>query len=438
MNKITLANESLGWKFKSTAQPKELFNRYLVYYLACLKVILLFNLLWISLTIQIDKRLLSKWIKDFLYLLPKRYRSDGASTSIKYLAMLLSGICLVALSVVYNSKAGDQILNGQPNLGNLQLTSDLIINQAINGGEIRINPLASFSLVKSPTINNGLKPKNNATAPIVNGPRQLNTNFTTFPTWSQNFSFYQSPTLNAKYWNIYQGIPPNSNHEFEYYTSAKSNINITNNSLNITALKQIFQNGYDYSSGRIDTQGKKSFLYGRINVTAKVPVGVGVWPAVWLLPNNNYYRNLSPSSDTLRYLNGGEIDLIEEVGFDPNIEYGIVHSLSDLSNPYGVGSYNSAYVTNGSTSYNLYSLLWTPTSITFEINNQPFYRYSKPKNANFTNWPFNQPFYLIANLAVGGIWGGEDKSVYPSGVDNSIFPSTLKIKSIYYYPLAQK
>ena len=166
-----------------------------------------------------------------------------------------------------------------------------------------------------------------------------------------------------------------------------------------------------------------------------MPIGAGVWPAAWLLPANNKYEDLSSSSDIDRYMNGGEIDLIEEVGFDPNTEYGIVHSVSDINNPNGVGDYSTLVVPNGNASFNLYSLLWTPTSITFEVNNNPFYTYTKTNGANYTTWPFNQPFYLILNLALGGSWGGEDTTSFPgNGIDNSALPATFNIKSIYYYP----
>ena len=87
------------------------------------------------------------------------------------------------------------------------------------------------------------------------------------------------------------------------------------------------------------------------------------------------------------------------------------------------------------TSYNVYSLLWTPTSLTFEVNNKPFYTYTKNPGANYTTWPFDQPFYLIMNLALGGSWGGMDTAAFPgNGIDNSALPASLDIQSVYYYP----
>ncbi len=285
-----------------------------------------------------------------------------------------------------------------------------------------------------------IKPTKSIQKPIklayVNpGPLQTDSAFASYPSWSQNFKNQKTSKLNANDWNIYVGQPNNSNDEAEYYTNSSTNLYIKNGALSLVATQQAEPNGYDYASARIDTQNKQSFLYGRIDIKAEVPIGDGVWPAAWLLPANNKYEYLSPPSDIDRYMNGGEIDLIEEVGFDPNTEYGIVHSISDINNPNGVGDYNTVVVPNGSNTYNLYSVLWTPSYITFEVNNVPFYTYTKATHANYTTWPFDQPFYLILNLALGGSWGGEDKSAFPgNGIDNSILPSSFNIQSIYYYP----
>lgn len=267
------------------------------------------------------------------------------------------------------------------------------------------------------------------------GPAQTNSLFSTYPTWAQDFAGETSGTLNSNDWEVVEGPAQNSNHEAEYYTDSPTNLRIDNGVLVLEATQQAEPQNYDYASARIDTDNKVSFLYGRIDIVAKVPNSVGTWPAAWLLPANNTYEDLSPASDTTRYLNGGEIDLIEEVGFQPNVEYGIVHSLSDLSNPGGVGNYNQITVPDNNTTYNTYTMLWTPTTITFEFNNNPFFTYTKPAGSNYTNWPFNQPFYLILNLAMGGSWGGEDTSQFPgNGIDNSALPASMSIQSIYYYP----
>lgn len=285
-----------------------------------------------------------------------------------------------------------------------------------------------------PTPKSPKKIKKTVPTTTVISPSQSNTLFSTYPSWSQNFTTDKSGKLSPKSWNVYVGAPPNSNNEAEYYTDNALNLHISGGALTLEATHQAEPQNYDYASALVNTQNKQSFLYGRIDITAKLPVGVGTWPAAWLLPSNNKYEDLSPASDSSRYLNGGEIDLIEEVGFDPDVDYGIVHSLSDLANPGGVGDYATVDVTDSSTTYNVYSLLWTPTSITFEVNNTPFYTYTREAGANYKTWPFDQPFYLILNLAIGGTWGGEDTSQFPTGIDNAALPASMSISSIYYYP----
>ena len=262
-------------------------------------------------------------------------------------------------------------------------------------------------------------------APVL--PTQTNGLFSTYPVWSQDFENYKASTVSASYWNVSQGPPPNTNNESEYYTDNPSNLRVNNGNLTLEATQANEPDNYHYASARIDTENKKSFLYGRIDVVAKVPDGVGTWPAVWMLPSTTKYNN-NPTTSSY----GGEIDLIEEVGFSPNIEYGIVHTESDIFNA-GVGEYNTIDIPNNDTTYNLYSVLWTPLSITFEINNVTFFTYNKTNGANYTTWPFNEPYYLILDLALGGTWGGQDMSNFPAGIDNSALPASMHIQSIYYY-----
>jgi beta-glucanase (GH16 family) len=271
------------------------------------------------------------------------------------------------------------------------------------------------------------------------GPKQTSPLFSTYPAWAQNFANDPSGKLDSKYWNIFKGVPQSDNHEAQYYTDNPANLHIKDGALSLMATHQAGPNGYKYLSARVDTEHKVSFLYGRIDVTAKVPNGVGTWPAVWFLPSNNKYADLGSRNDSFRYLNGGEMDMIEEVGFNPNVEYGIVHTKSDLTNhPDGVGTFNQVEVLNNNVQYNKYSMLWTPNSITFEVNDVTFFTYDRPPGADYNTWAFDQPFYMIINLAMGGKWGGEDTAHFPgNGIDDSALPTSLDIKSIYYYPYIQ-
>lgn len=266
------------------------------------------------------------------------------------------------------------------------------------------------------------------------GPRQSDSQFSTYPTWAQDFASAGDGQPDPRYWNIFQGQPPNDNQEAQYYTADHKNVYIGHGALTLKATHESQPKGYQYASGRIDTEGKLSFLYGRIDVTAKLPSGVGTWPAIWLLPNNTKYQDLGSSSDPIRYINGGEMDMMEAVGFNPDIVYGVVHTRTDLKNPDRIGAFNQVTVPGNNTGYNRYTMLWTPSTITYEVNDTPFFTYTRQAGSDYTTWPFDQPFYLILNLAMGGNWGGEDMAQFPgNGIDNSALPASLDIKSIYYY-----
>lgn len=271
---------------------------------------------------------------------------------------------------------------------------------------------------------------------VAAGQTQSNPLFATHASWYQDFAGKTTGPLDPASWNVLIGPAENSNREQQYYTDSAANIRIENGALRLIATKQAEPAGYQYGSARIETQDKQSFLYGRMDIVAKLPHGAGTWPAVWLLPANDIYEQKSPASDPLRYRNGGEIDILEAVGFQQNKIYGIAHTAQDFtSRSDGTGSYSTVDVPTSTTDFNTYTLLWTPTTMTFEVNGTPYFTYARKANADYTSWPFDQPFYLIVNLAMGGSWGGMDTAHFPdNGIDASALPASLDIRSIYYYP----
>jgi beta-glucanase (GH16 family) len=260
--------------------------------------------------------------------------------------------------------------------------------------------------------------------------------FATQPSWVQDFARQQSGALDATYWNVLIGPAENANQEQQYYTDNPSNLQIKDGALKLIATNTPQPEGYKYGSVRLETQGKQSFKYGRFDITAKLPVGSGTWPAVWLLPANNLYADKSPEGSPLRYKNGGEIDIIEAVGFQPDVVYGVAHTAADLSKRTdGTGSHKSVQVPGSSAAFNTYTLLWTPDSLTYAVNGKPFFTYTRQAGADYTTWPFDQPFYMIVNLAMGGTWGGLNTAEFPGdGIDTRALPTSFDIKSIYYYP----
>ncbi len=186
---------------------------------------------------------------------------------------------------------------------------------------------------------------------------------------------------------------------------------VQNGSLQITALLENY-GGSNYTSARIKTQGLFSFQYGRVDVRTKLPGGQGIWPANWMLGNN---------FTTVGWPACGEIDIMEYVGYNPNVVHGSIHTPSS----YGA-TVNTAttYVANAETEFHVYSIEWDDTKIRFLVDDSEFYVY-EPTVYNSDTWPFDAPFFLILNVAVGGSFGGP--------VNNSIFPQTMEIDYVKVY-----
>jgi beta-glucanase (GH16 family) len=230
--------------------------------------------------------------------------------------------------------------------------------------------------------------------------------------WSDEFD---STGLNMNNWSYETGDSGWGNNEWENYTT--QNATISNGILSIVAkLVGPGQHVGDYTSTRINTSGKKEFLYGRVEVRAKLPTGKGTWPAFWML-GSDIATNPWPAC--------GELDIMENVGYDPTWIQGSIHTPSSYGNTVNFGR---VQVPDCSTTYHIYGMTWTPSKIEYFIDDptKPYYTYS-PAAKNASNWPFDKPCFIILNLAIGGNWGGAE------GVDDSIFPQTYSIDYVRVY-----
>ena len=203
--------------------------------------------------------------------------------------------------------------------------------------------------------------------------------------WEENFD---GQSLNEKAWNFELGdgcphICGWGNNERQSYT--KDNHVVKGGNLNITARKD----GDKYTSTRITTAGKKEFQYGYIEARAKVPVGHGIWPAFWMLGDN---------IDTAGWPLCGEVDILESVGNNPNVNHSSLHSPGRSGNTPDTAT---TTVPNSATEFHVYAADWSAESIKFYVDDKLFYTY-----ANSASTPFNQKFFLILNLAMGGNFGG--------------------------------
>ncbi len=235
--------------------------------------------------------------------------------------------------------------------------------------------------------------------------------------WEDQFS---GTSLDVNAWSHQNGDGcPNvcgwGNNELEYYTDRPSNLFFQDGKLIIEATKEAF-GGKQYTSSKILTAGKKTFKYGRIDIRAILPKGKGIWPAFWMLPEDNVFGNWPKS---------GEIDIMEVVGHEPAKTHGTIH--------YGPGPGStqisrSTSLTTGTLNdqFHVYSLEWKEDEIKWFLDGVLFSTIRKADIAAGTTWPFNEEFFLIFNLAVGGNWpGAPDATTY--------FPQWLIVDYIRVY-----
>ena len=227
--------------------------------------------------------------------------------------------------------------------------------------------------------------------------------------WEENFN---KKEINEKFWNFELGDGcPNScgfgNNERQIYT--KINHEIKDGNLVIEARKERNK----YTSTKITTKGKKEFKYGRIEASAKLAVGQGIWPAFWMLGAN---------IDEVQWPKSGEIDILEYVGRDPHMVYTTLHTQDSYGNTINTKRTEFLNIEEG---YHVYAIEWDKDKIEFFVDKTLVYTFN-PSIKNEDTWPFDKPFYIILNLAVGGNFGGPE-------VDDAIFPQKFYIDYVRVY-----
>jgi len=207
------------------------------------------------------------------------------------------------------------------------------------------------------------------------------------------------------------------NNEWQFYTDRTDNVVVEDGILKIRALRENM-GSHQYTSGRIATRGLASWLYGRFEIRAKVPVGRGTWSAIWMLPENGQYGNGS-------WPDNGEIDIMEHVGYDPLSVHSTVHTQVANTN-IGNQAGNSIEDADIQTEFHTYVLEWSPRSIRMLIDGQVI-----NENTNYSTdwrvWPFDQAMHLILNQAIGGNWGGIQ------GIDLNALPATFEVDYVRVY-----
>lgn len=239
--------------------------------------------------------------------------------------------------------------------------------------------------------------------------------FADVPVWQDEFDHQGKPDR-AK-WGYDIGADGWGNHELQYYGKRKANAYVENGVLNIVARRQR-RRGNDFTSARLVSKGKGDFLYGRFEARAKLPPGVGTWPAIWLLPTDWAYGGWPRS---------GEIDMMEHVGYDPGRVHVSVHTQA-YNHIAGTQKTSITPVSDATSQFHRYRIDWTPDAIRGYIDDAPVFEFHN-EGSGADAWPFDRRFHWLLNVAVGGDWGGKQ------GVDAAAFPATMQVDYVRVYPL---
>ena len=232
--------------------------------------------------------------------------------------------------------------------------------------------------------------------------------------WSDEFNYNGLP--DSTKWNYDIGGHGWGNNELQYYTNASSkNVEVSNGSLKIRTIKEVMGSNA-YTSAKLITKGKADFTYGRFEIRAKLPPGRGLWPAIWMLGSN---------IDKVDWPECGEIDIMEHVGYEKDSIFGTIHTKS-YNHVINTQKVKKIFIADPYDSFHTYTIEWTPEKIDFYLDNT-LYNHVENEHRTVAEWPFDLPFYLILNIAVGGNLGGQ------KGIDSSVFPGTMEVDYVRVY-----
>jgi beta-glucanase (GH16 family) len=239
--------------------------------------------------------------------------------------------------------------------------------------------------------------------------------------WSDEFDHSGLP--DPRKWSYDVGGHGWGNQELQYYTEKRSeNARVENGRLIIEARRERYKDR-DYTSARLVTKGVGDWTYGRFEIRAKLPSGRGTWPAIWMLASKQFYGDAY-------WPDNGEIDIMEHVGFDPDVVHASTHTKA-YHHSIGTQKTATTRVPGARTVFHTYALEWTPQQIRVFVDGKQYFTCLNERRTNpaadYKQWPFDRPFHLLINLAVGGFWGGE------KGVDESIWPRRLEIEYVRVY-----
>jgi beta-glucanase (GH16 family) len=277
------------------------------------------------------------------------------------------------------------------------------------------------------TCNANKQTSNKTSGPIIEEPKskrevkavgfEYNENKLTYElVWNDEFDYIGPP--DPKKWEIETGGNGWGNRELQYYTKS-DNVYVDGKKMVITArLEDV--GGREVTSARLRTAKKGDWVYGKMEVCAKIPTGLGTWSAIWMLPTDWKYGGWPAS---------GEIDIMEHVGYDTDALVMSIHTES-YNHVKGTQKSKSVRKAGMTSDFHVYAIEWLPDKIKFFYEGELQYTY-KPTtykdSPTYKEWPFDRRFHLLINLAFGGNWGGA------RGVNYDALPVDYEIDYVRVY-----
>lgn len=237
--------------------------------------------------------------------------------------------------------------------------------------------------------------------------------------WAEEFNKAGMPDSTRWKYDLGNGCPKVcgwGNNELQHYTKLPDNVRVEGGKLVIEAKQSRVEDSLQFTSARLVS--RQDWQYGYIEVRARLPKAVGTWPAVWMLPTHWKYGGWPAS---------GEIDIMEHVGYDPGVVHGTVHTQA-FNHGIGTQKGKQIQVKKFDKEFHRYAIRWTAEKIDFYVDDVLYNTFAHT-GGGYEEWPFDQPFHLLLNVAVGGNWGGKE------GVDDSSFPQRMEIDYVRVYEL---
>ena len=247
--------------------------------------------------------------------------------------------------------------------------------------------------------------------------------------WHDEFDQPRDTPPDPAKWKFDVGGQGWGNQEYQYYTEERANVACDGNSSLVITARQVdaatapslpcWYGPCRYTSARLLTEGKFSFLYGVVEARMQLPAGPGLWPALWMLGDD---------FATAGWPHCGEIDIIENIGREPGRVYGTIHGPGYCAGD-GIGGFSDLPGDQAfCTTFHCYSVAWQPDSIHWYVDGHLFFQVNRTRIPQGAPWVYTHPFFLLLNVAVGGVWPGDPDST-------TVFPQQLLIDYVRVFSL---